>query len=718
MNKKKILIVIIGLITISSIIFQACKKKEEVDNVKPSVSILSPATGSEFNEGATVNIKVDATDDKEVRKVYFYIDGEIRSTDNSAPYEYSWNTVGKVGTHTLKAEAEDPSNNKGVSSVVNITVKAIEENTPPVANFTVSPEQGTLNTDFAFNASSSTDQQDPTSDLEVRWDWNGDGGWDTQWTTEKTVTHKYIENGTYTAKLEVRDTEGLTNVTTKTVIVTEEGNTAPTAVFTVDPTTGNLSTIFTFNASGCSDLQDPTSQLKVRWDWDGDGNFDTSWETDKTKTHQYSETGNYTVKMEVKDLGGLISNTTKSIVINTETNTPPHAIFTVDPLEGTVNTVFNFDASASTDNQDPSSSLLVRWDWESDGNWDTDWDTDKTKGHQYPIEGVYTAQMEVKDSGGLTDMTSKTVTVDNNSGNTPPNALFNVTPLTGTTATIFGFDASFSTDNEDPTSLLLIRWDWEDDGIWDTDWSASKEENHQYSTEGSYTIKLEVKDTGGLTDSDEKTITVDNSNIMNVPCPGIETVEYGGQVYNTVQIGQQCWMRENLNIGTMIMSGVLPEDNGVIEKFCYDNNPSKCQDYGGLYIWDELMQYTTMGGTQGICPPGWHIPTLDELEDVSDFLGGPGESGGKMKEEGTNHWDPPNEGATNVSGFTALAGGQKNRSTSHTFNYLGVMGNFWTSSQYSNSKAKMFYFRYNSDNTIINSDVYKNYPYSVRCLKN
>jgi len=98
----------------------------------------------------------------------------------------------------------------------------------------------------------------------------------------------------------------------------------------------------------------------------------------------------------------------------------------------------------------------------------------------------------------------------------------------------------------------------------------------------------------------------------NIPCPGVETVNYGGQVYNTIQIRGQCWLKENLNIGTMILGSVEMQNNGVIEKYCYDDDIENCNNYGGLYQWDEMMNYTVTQGAQGICPPGWHVPAKED----------------------------------------------------------------------------------------------------------
>jgi uncharacterized protein (TIGR02145 family) len=139
--------------------------------------------------------------------------------------------------------------------------------------------------------------------------------------------------------------------------------------------------------------------------------------------------------------------------------------------------------------------------------------------------------------------------------------------------------------------------------------------------------------------------------------------------YNTVQIGNQCWMRQDLNYGTRIDAATEQTNNSILEKYCYNNIESNCDLYGGIYQWGELVQYLNgasnssywnpvpTGNVQGICPSGWHIPTIDEFSTLMNFLGGEGVAGGKMKEPGTVHWASPNTGATNSSGFTGLPGG-------------------------------------------------------------
>ncbi len=299
------------------------------------------------------------------------------------------------------------------------------------------------------------------------------------------------------------------------------GNTPPNATFTVTPGSGTTSTNFAFDASGVTDNENPTSVLEVRWDFDGDGVWDTPWTTTKTANHQYGSTGTYAAKLQVRDTGGLTDMTTVSITVNPGGgNTPPNAVFNVTPATGTTSTNFTFDASGVTDNEDATSLLEVRWDFDGDGTWDTPWSTTKTTNHQYASIGTYNVRMEVRDTGGLTDITTNQVIVNSPGGNTPPNAVFTVSPASGTVSTNFAFDASGVTDNEDVTSVLEVRWDFDGDGTWDTPWSPTKTANHTYSAQGTYTVRMEVRDSGGLTD-------VATHNVTVVP-GGSTTVNYTG----------------------------------------------------------------------------------------------------------------------------------------------------------------------------------------------
>ena len=143
---------------------------------------------------------------------------------------------------------------------------------------------------------------------------------------------------------------------------------------------------------------------------------------------------------------------------------------------------------------------------------------------------------------------------------------------------------------------------------------------------------------------------------MGNPCPGLSSVTYYGVEYPTIQIGGQCWLQKNLNTGTMIPFENLPWNDDNIEKYCYNNVASNCETYGALYHWWEAMAYgSAIPGKQGICPPGFHIPTYLEFEVLTDLFGGTTTAGGHLKAQ--NFWDSPNTGAANTSFFTAYGAG-------------------------------------------------------------
>ena len=210
----------------------------------------------------------------------------------------------------------------------------------------------------------------------------------------------------------------------------------------------------------------------------------------------------------------------------------------------------------------------------------------------------------------------------------------------------------------------------------------------------------------------------------------VDCTDSDGNHYAVVTIGTQTWMAENLKVGLRIDGVQEQTNNGTIEKYCYFNDVNNCNIYGGLYQWNEMMQYVTTAGVQGICPTGWHLPTDAEWCTVTQFLdpsvncdiyGYSGiDAGGKMKSTGTVEvstglWSSPNTGATNESGFTAVPAGD--RRTNGTFDYVGIGGSLWSSSENSTS-----YYAWLRNLNYHRSDVFrdhfsKEYGFSVRCLR-
>jgi len=220
----------------------------------------------------------------------------------------------------------------------------------------------------------------------------------------------------------------------------------------------------------------------------------------------------------------------------------------------------------------------------------------------------------------------------------------------------------------------------------------------------------------GMTIQGGGTLTV-NGNLSITPvfvCGQVLTDTRDGKTYSTVLIGAQCWMAQNLNVGARINGPQEQTNNSVIEKYCSWDDGNNCTVYGGLYQWDEAMQYSTTEGAQGICPTGWHLPTDAEWTTLTAFLGGEAIAGGKMKEAGFAHWSAPNTGATNSSGFTALPGGYRD----NLGHFPGLNGDvdFWSSTQTPVTLAWARELDY-SNVTVYRGAFIRPYAFSVRCMK-
>lgn len=403
------------------------------------------------------------------------------------------------------------------------------------------------------------------------------------------------------------------------------------------------------------------------------------------------------------------------------TNTPPQATFSITPANGTTETQFEFNANGCSDKEDPNSTLIVRWDWENDGIWDIDWSINKIAYHKFNNKGNFKITLEVRDTDGLQSAITEDLKVEKI--NTPPIAKFSIEPTIGSTSTFFEFDGSGSFDYEEPAINIQARWDFDGNGIWDTEWDNDKKENYSYNYEGEFEVKLKVKDTDGLFDSTYQSLKI----INGVPCPGTPTItDNDGHVYNTILIGNQCWMRENLNIGTIISGTVLMQNNNHVEKYCYDNDPNNCDKYGGLYQWGELMEYHPVQGVQGLCPQGWHIPTDEEWKilegtvdtynsigsQIWDEFGMRGYDAGYRLKSTSIDWDFEGNGC-NYYGFSALPSGY-NRTDD--FINIGKACYFATSTIHNTNSFIGRWFKYSESYTIRNG-LPNEYGVSVRCLR-
>jgi len=257
---------------------------------------------------------------------------------------------------------------------------------------------------------------------------------------------------------------------------------------------------------------------------------------------------------------------------------------------------------------------------------------------------------------------------------------------------------------------------------------------------------------GGLVLTDENgnihEVTVDtmgnlNTNIITVwTCGDSLTDTRDGHIYNTVQIGTQCWMAKNL----AYLPTVSPSSSAsytIPLYYVYDYQgtdvsaakaTTNYQTYGVLYNWvaamaGEASSNSVPSGVHGICPVGWHLPSDEEWKilegEVDSYFGYPDlewdsigwrgtDAGGNLKETGTTHWNSPNTGASNSSGFTTLPGGY--RIGHGDFVNVGDDSDFWSSTEYDN--IFVWYRRLHNYNSDVNRGYYyKDWGLSVRCLE-
>ena len=234
-----------------------------------------------------------------------------------------------------------------------------------------------------------------------------------------------------------------------------------------------------------------------------------------------------------------------------------------------------------------------------------------------------------------------------------------------------------------------------------------------------YYVRAYVTVSDGNIYGEEKSLrTWDNSPITDID----------GNEYSTVLIGDQIWMAENLRVVRFADGTPIPkiEDDtawaAIVypgKAYCWYENDSAsyAATYGALYNYEAAKRgYETYNPkmVQGVCPDGWHMPDNREWASLINYLGGDEIAGGKLKEAGTTHWQNPNTGATNESGFTALPGGY--RSNYGRFFNLGL-GAYWAHNTDRYTYNDWFYWLYYTNNDIRKVRPSFTDAYSVRCLK-
>ena len=282
------------------------------------------------------------------------------------------------------------------------------------------------------------------------------------------------------------------------------------------------------------------------------------------------------------------------------------------------------------------------------------------------------------------------------------------------------------TDQSDnhPTS-----WFWE---FGDSTTSTEQNPAHFYSTAGTYTVKLTASNETG-TDTITKTDYITVTEILYGSVTDVD-----GNVYKTIEIGDQWWMAENLAVTQYADGTSIPNvtgddgwavlgDNNTDKAYCWYNDSIENKDvYGALYTYAAATNGTPHDGTdhvQGACPTGWHLPSDEEWKVLEMYLGmgqaDADDMGARGDDEGnklkaSSGWNSDGNG-TDIYGFSALPGGCRN-GFNNTFNSAGNYGLWWNSTESAGDRAYGRILSYSY--AVVLRNIYsKSYAYSVRCLR-
>jgi PKD repeat protein len=451
-------------------------------------SVLLRVTGSDgFSSSASKSVRVRAPPvpsfaytpaDPTARKAVTF-DASATTDPDGTVVAYEWafgdggQASGVVVTHTYAQDGTfavslTVTDSDGLrASLTRSVVVAPYVPIPPVVTFTIAPENPLAGQPVAFDGRAT---YDPDGTI-ASYAWSSsDGGSGTASTWSRT----FAVAGTYMITLTVTDNDGEWAAASRSLRV----RAAPIADFGFSPAVPIAGQTITFDASAS---RDPDGSI-VSYAWVfGDGTTGSG----RIAAHAYVSYGSYTVALTVTDSDGLTARITKTVRVLAA----PSAGFTFTPLSPKVGDMVSFDASASSDPDGPIASYA--WDF-GDGSSGTG----RTAGHAYPMHGTYRVSLLVTDADGLVAEAFERVTVF-----APPTADFTFAPPGPLPGTVVSFDASASSDPD--SSIVSYTWAFGDGAS-----GSGRLATHAYATHGSFTVRLTVTGSDGLTGTISRTVRV------------------------------------------------------------------------------------------------------------------------------------------------------------------------------------------------------------------
>jgi uncharacterized protein (TIGR02145 family) len=483
----------------------------------------------------------------------------------------------------------------------------------PEISLVITPGASGLTTDvFTFDARSTINPAGGGK-LYFRWNYGEETGWDSPLSMDQIKMKRFLKPGKYVITVLALNSKGYSDTTYFDVTI-GQGRSSPRPVIRMTPETGHFLTAFRFDAMLTRDDEDSLSTLKFRWDFNGDGRWDTGFDTATSQKFVFGAEGDFEPVVEVLDPAGLKAvGQTKVSVTSMDPEIIPDFYWT--PADGEVGDTILFDGSKSHHLTSDTMTFKYSWRLERGEGW-TPVSESPTISYRFRTNLDQEVILKVIDQRGLFNTLHRPIHLDPE--NFPPVAMFDVSVPYGNIRTQFRLNAWNCSDDHDTTSSLLVRWDFNGDKVWDTGYSTEKLLFHQYPAEGSFDLTMEVMDSKGLTSIYSRKILV--SPWENET--GILWDSRDMQYYGTVKIGERWWMAENLkynfhkyNISHLDMA----PDNIMFPSLALNEQQSLVETYGRFYyVLDAVPDRSAEGEdyAHALCPNGWSIPTKEEWEQL------------------------------------------------------------------------------------------------------
>lgn len=358
---------------------------------------------------------------------------------------------------------------------------------PPVGvTASASPTTGPIPLAVVFSATGTGNV------VKYEWDFTNDGTYDWESTTSGAASHVYATIGTFAAQIRVTDNAGFTAMN-MVVISAQAGLEArPHA----NPTSGLAPLTVYFTTDG----YDPVGTIVIfRWDFDGNGSWDTYDTVARDYTHTYNSSGTYNATLYVQSSTGATATASITITVN---NSPPKATADVIPSNGQVPLTVQLRGSGTD-----SDGQVVRYEWDFDGDGTYDWSSTSTgnTSHTYTTVGTYNAVFRVTDNQGLTATATAITTVISAGPPGSPTATAAANPTSGNAPLAVNFNGT-ATDPDN--AIVRYEWDFDGDGIYDWSSTTTGATTHTYTDAGTHVAAFRVTDATGLTGIDHIIISV------------------------------------------------------------------------------------------------------------------------------------------------------------------------------------------------------------------